>query len=149
MRALPFTDAELAQAIGTCAGLLAANERVTGDSRERTRAASALMFGGDVIEVEIAVATQTNAYARAYVSRNDLLGALRDDLWTFFTAAGKTRYAQEPHYLLSEIGIPERLFPFDRFRRLHYCQIVPSQAVWRSDLPLIASPTRVAKFGLP
>ncbi len=149
MRSLPYTDDELAVAIGTCAGLLTANEQWSGDFWQRARAVSALFFGSDSIEVEIAIATDTLAYTRAIVGRKDLLSAFRDDLWTFFTEQGKARYTQDPQYLLSSFGIPDALFPFDRFRRLLYSQVVPTQAVWRPDLPLIASPTRVFKLGLP
>jgi hypothetical protein len=57
--------------------------------------------------------------------------------------------APTPERFFGAVGAPDRLFPFDRFCELFFRQVVPTQAVWRPDLPLLASPTRVSIFGRP
>jgi hypothetical protein len=108
--------------------------------------ACARFFGKQSIAVEIA--THSYSYTRGWVTLEGIKTALREDFDEHLTEAGRARYADVSDMLL-DIQRPDRLFALDRFTRLLLHQFVPTQMVWRDDLPLVVSPARVHAFGLP
>jgi hypothetical protein len=147
MRRLPVTAGELATAIGECLGLMQAAGSGGVVATEVRRRVFAAHHGSPGIDVELVA--DNNAYSRAMVSLAGLQRALRSDLDQHLNEAGRTYYAEHPEFLLTDIGEPRRLFTLRAFRRLFYGQIVPAQAAFRPDLPLLAALPRVQRIGLP
>lgn len=140
-RALPIADEEIVVSIANAVALLALRHK-----GETAIDGSRAFFGGQTIAIEIA--THSASYTRGWVTLDGIQAALRDDFAELLTDAGRKEYADLKNLLL-DIQSPERLFVLDRFTTLLLRQFVPTQVVWRSDLPVVASPARVQIFGLP
>jgi hypothetical protein len=144
LRQLPCTDEDLAVAIGNCAGLCWARAQAPDQDG---LSVSAAYYQAETIEIEFS--TQEHGFSRAYISKPSLLEAFRDDLGQYLDPAQQASLLADPGLILLGVLAPSRMFPFERFERLFLREVVPSQAVWWSQLAVIFSPARIAVFGLP
>lgn len=96
----------------------------------------AALFGGD-LPVEF---TGLVGYGRAVVNARELQSAVRDDIGSYLPDDLYDGYGTSPaermHRLLVAIHQPSLLFDFERFADVYVRQVVPTQAVFRPDLPL-------------
>jgi hypothetical protein len=144
LRGLPCADEDLAIAIGNCAGLCCAKAQAPDQDG---LSVSAAYYQSDALEVEFS--TQERGFSRSYISKRSLLQAFRDDLQQFLDPAKLAWLLDNPGFILLEVLAPNRMFPFARFERLFLHEVVPSQAVWWSEIGVIFSPARIVVFGLP
>ncbi len=142
LRQLPCIEDDIAIAIGNCAGLSYTARKFNLDSLSASKA----YYGTDVVEVEFCGVEK--GFSRAYISKQHLLKAFRDDMQEFLNADEQAWLSGDPGYILLKILNPKRMFPFDRFEKLFLQEVVPSQAVWRKKA-IIYSPARIEVFGLP
>ena len=116
MRALPYSDEELAVALG----------RIGAGVVWIARRKSPWLDLAATLKIELV--TQTGGDAVAPLPEAAFREALRDDLEAIL--APKWKYlAREPRHLLLVVGLPELLFDFDRWRRLFAAHLIPSQVL--------------------
>lgn len=99
---------------------------------------------GETIGVECV--SVDGASSRGYVSKGDLLAAMRDDLPEVLSDEARAR-AHDPEFLLSVIYSPCLLFDFDRLAALFATQIAPTQMA--RTPPHFYHPARLRVLGLP
>jgi hypothetical protein len=147
LRVLPYDMEDLAEAVANCI-LLALVARSTNPAniRDLWLHAASVCFG-DSIEVEFG--SDDSSYARAYVGRASLLGAVRDDIGNFLTPEYSAELRADMVGLLQAVQDPNRLFEFDRLANVFARQIVPTQVLIRGGSAIFYSPARLDAFGLP
>jgi len=146
LRTLPYSDDEIALGIGRCIGLIICSTAQNLSWEE----ASAVCFGGEVLEVEFG--SEDGSYSRAFVNRCDLMGAVRRDIRDFLAPDYVNHLCGNVHGLLQAIRAPQHLFDFQRLASLFVCQIAPSQVLTcsaKAKSAIFYSPARLATFGLP
>ena len=144
LRSLPCSDPDLAIALGHCAGLACARSQAPDQDG---LIVSADYYQSEALEVEFS--THEQGFSRAYISKQSLMKAFRDDLEEFFEANKRAWLLDNPKFILLKVLAPNRMFPFDRFERLFLHEVVPTEAIWWSELAIIFSPARINVFGLP
>jgi hypothetical protein len=142
MRRLPYTDAQVATAVGRCVELY----RLGAPANDRTvnRKIADRAFGSSLY-VEFGGA---GSYSRAYASREALLRAMPDDL-AGFVADEYVDILGDPEHIFHAIFSPQRLFDFDRLCAIFPEQILPWQVLTRTGSAAYFSPSRLSAFGLP
>jgi len=144
IRALPYSDEQIADGVGRCLALWQAGAE-EGDSRSLENAARVCF--GDGMEVEFGAAD--GAYSRAFASRADLLRAVRHDVGTYLNPQYGAQIQNNMVGLLQAIQEPSRLFEFQALADVFVRQLVPCQVVYRStSTAAFFSPARLDRFGL-
>jgi hypothetical protein len=144
LRSLPYSDNEIALAMGRCTGLIICSSV----HHLSWKNACSACFGGEVLEVEFG--SGDGSYSRAFVNRGDLMNAVREDIQNSLSPDFVNNLGQDINGLLQAIKAPQYLFNFQRLADLFAGQIVPSQVLTRS-VPgaLFYSPARLKTFGKP
>jgi hypothetical protein len=143
MRRLPYTDGQVATAIGTCVELY--RRGVPGSSSTADREIADHAFGASL---RVEFGGPDGSYARAYAGREALLGAMRDDL-AEIVANEHRDILGEPKRIFQVIFSPQRLFDFDRLCAVFAEQILPWQVLSETGWVAFFSPSRLDAFGLP
>lgn len=137
MRRLPFTDEDVAAAVGNYLAMA-----VHGGYQ-----AMEVMYG-PVLGIEL---TAGGSRTRAFASVEGLRKCLRSDILDFVVPARRSECADPNEcieVLLSILVVPSRLFAMSEFVSLFARQIIPSQAKIRLEADLILfNPVRVSVFG--
>jgi len=145
LRRLPYTDHEIAAALGNCVRLYVASvKRGLGVVDEIQHDITSDCFG-PTIEVEFGTSL---SYARGYVTGAGLLAALRPDIDQFLPPDRKDALLADAEAILLLTSDPSRLFDFERFKKLFVEQLVPAQVLWGGRRAPIFSPARLERFGL-
>lgn len=142
LRGLPYADADVARAIGNCVALQAASLRI---GRRSMQEAASLCFG-KTIEVEFT--TVDGSYSRGYVSEARLRLAVREDISSYLKSEDREQVLASLQWTLAAVFAPQKLFQFNLLATLFAREIVPTQALWRSDDAVIYSAARLRTFGL-
>jgi hypothetical protein len=139
MRRLPFSDAEIADALGSIIALV-----VTGQASELENQRFSKCFG-DCIEVGFSY--HDGSGSRGYVSRESLRNALRTDMLDMLSPDYQ-KYAGDVRELFKIIYNPTLMFEFEEFKRVFAREIIPAQVVLE-QLPILFNPARLWIFGIP
>jgi hypothetical protein len=147
MRALPFSNAQIATAFANTAGLLAAGFGTASESSDRRIFAEIHgdAIHGDAIRVEFGYAD--NSSSRGYASKARLLALLRDDLPGMIVPQHRDRLG-ELNIVFQLVMNPALLFDFDAFADLFAAQVIPAQLVEGRE-PTLFNPAKLRTFGLP
>lgn len=144
MRQLPYTNAQLAAALGATVSLSACSNQFAGGGRAGEEFSPLL---GDVLVLDV-TAEDGQVYSQAAVGTNTLAAAFRDDLWSMVADPWRTQCAGQPRKLLQILNRPEYLFPFPRLVDLFAHQIIPTQVLMqRTDLGIFFSPVQISALG--
>jgi hypothetical protein len=143
MRALPYTDQVIAEAIGLCFALHRCGFQST-NGEDGKRIASALLDNPMLVGIGDSVGSSTYGY----VSETDLKNALRKDIKSLL----KREYQEldkSPSALVQFCSAPDRLFEFEPFSSIFGSQVVPTQVMSKPNGSVFFSPARIEGFGLP
>jgi hypothetical protein len=144
MRRLPYTDAQIATAIGVCVQL--ASLGLSADTERKSTSQIALEVFGPAIEIEFQGGY--GSYSRAYTAEKDLRAAMRDDLLQLTEEKHRDRFDTTEEILLA-VFAPQRLFDFARLCALFAEQIVPWQVLARRGRVAFFTPSRLIALGNP
>jgi hypothetical protein len=142
LRSLPFTDAEIAQALGNWVALYKMNFDLQWDPSAESRVCSQL--SGPSIRIEFGAPDGSSAIGYAAIS--DLQAALRPDLSELLSDEHKDR-AGDLEFLLQIIKSPQLLFNFAHLAHLFAIQVAPSQM--KRSAPFFFHLARLKVLGLP
>ena len=151
MRGLPYADADVAEAFGTCVALHAMGFRKGSGGAFRDLASE--LFGAEAKRVEFGA--PDGSYAQGFVTRPGLLGALRSDFEAILLPEYR-EFASNLNQLLQLTQATRRTFEFDKLVPIFAGQLIPTQALLITDDALkdgkglvYFSPARVTILGLP
>lgn len=144
MRRLPYTDAQIATAIGVCIQLASLGLSVDTLWKQQSDIASEAY--GPAIEIEFG--GLDGSYSRALASEKALRAAMRDDLLELAEAKHQDQFKSAQGILLA-VFAPQRLFDFGRLCALFAEQIVPWQVLARRGRTVFFGPSRLETFGNP
>jgi len=141
MRRLPYSDAEIADALGSIAVVLA-----TGFDRMKQGAEKhfSQCFGDSI---EVGFTHHDGSSSRAWVARETLRNALRPDMVELLTPKYRKR-ADDVRELFKVIYNPTLMFEFDAFKGAFAREIIPAQVLLGRS-PILFNPARLSAFGLP
>jgi hypothetical protein len=145
LRRLPFTDDEIASAMGNAMALFDTRRRRQERRSVDWEAEAEACFGG-VIWVEFGA--DDGSYSRGFVNTQQLLAAVRGDIADYLSADYKAQVLGNMTGLLQAVFVPSRLFEFRKLANLFATQLAPVQVLTR-DQAVYYSPARLTKFGLP
>jgi hypothetical protein len=140
LRSLPYSDDELAMAIGRSVASLAWRAMAPRAADDLFDVLMPRKFALDLV-------TDTGGDPVAIVDESSLRATLRPDLREHL-AEGWRHLGDEPAFLFIAAGNPAWLFDFDRWRRLFVSQIVPTQlhrAAYQDTDWVIYNPTLVRR----
>ncbi|MBI4903378.1 MAG: FRG domain-containing protein [Acidobacteria bacterium] len=144
IRALPYSDEQIADSVGRCLALWQAGAEERDPTAFENAARVCL---GDSMEVEFGASD--GAYSRAFVSRTDLLHAVRNDVGTYLNPRVMPQITTNMTGLLQAIQEPSRLFEFAALANVFVRQLAPCQVLYRStSTAAFFSPARLDRFGL-
>ena len=144
LRRLPYSNAEISEAIGLCFALYNLNFHKADGFEEQIPIAEVCL--GECFAVEIS--TWNGSYSRAIVAQSELTDALRND----YRKRIRQEYRSDlngARELLHYCWQPDRLFDFSSFCRLMALQMVPTQVLMSELGPDHFSPARIKGFGIP
>jgi hypothetical protein len=144
VRLLPYTDEEIAEGIGLCFALHSLGFHEA--EREEDQLPIIQSCLGPSLRVEFS--SWEGSSARAFVSRNELLGAVRPNVQRYLRPRHRT-YATQISPLLQLCSNPRRLFIFRKLARLFATQLGPTQVMRIERCASHFSPARLDGFGLP
>jgi hypothetical protein len=144
MRRLPYTDAQIATAIGVCVQLATLGLSADNSWEQQLELASEVF--GPAIEIEFGGAY--GSYSRALAAEKDLRAAMRDDLLELMTEQHQS-LSWDAKGILLAVFAPQRLFDFERLCALFVEQIVPWQVLARRGRSVFFAPSRLTTLGLP
>ena len=143
MRLLPYSDDEIANALGTISALVSAGlERMS--SNERAGKIIEAAFGPAML---VEFAHRDGSGSRGWTAVKRLNDALRPDMASFIVPEHASR-VDDPRELFKIIYNPARMFDFDRLRSAFADEIIPTQAVLERS-PILFNPAQLLTFGLP
>lgn len=128
LRSLPCSDEDIGVAMGNCVAMYLAKQRITQPKYNPWLEAASSCFGPSL---EIEMGANDGSYSRGYVSRVDLLTAVRSDIGHFLSPAWRDRIVNNITGLLGAVQAPDRLFVFERLSKVLASQIAPSQVLTR------------------
>lgn len=153
LRLMPYENEDVSKGIANCVTLWFSRLRVDSQSREPWLDAACASVG-ESIQVEFGA--NDGSYSRAYVSKQDLLGAVRQDIEFYFAEQFRRSLTGNMIGLLQVVPAADRLFNFHKLARLFAQQIAPSQVLVRfagdakrPTNPVFFSPARLRVIGLP
>jgi len=144
MRRLPYTDAQIATAIGICVQL--ASLELSDDTSWKRQSEIASEVFGPAIKIEFG--GLDGSYSRALASEKNLRAAMRDDLLELAEERHRGLFHNTEGILLA-VFAPQRLFDFERLCALFAEQIVPWQVLSRRGRVVFFAPSRLNTLGLP
>jgi FRG domain len=143
MRRLPYSDSEIADAIGVVTTLLMLGFRKrTGSDTQRELFSQCF---GECMLVEFG--HQDGSGTRGLAALESLRRSLRSDMAELLLPKYK-EYVNNIHDLFHKIYNPRLMFEFNEFKSMFAREIIPSQVVLGRDL-LLFNPTQLKVFGLP
>jgi hypothetical protein len=144
MRRLPYTDEQIATAIGVCVQLASLGLSIDTSGAQRSEIASEVF--GPAIEIEFG--SLDGSYSRACATEKGLRAAMRDDLFELAEEKHQDLF-HNTEAILVAVFAPQRLFDFERLCTLFAEQIVPWQVLARRGLVVFFTPSRLMTLGLP
>jgi len=144
LRSLPYSDEDLALAIGNCVGLHV--ERTKRESLYDLGPPMHSLFGASI---EVELDGGDGSYSRAFVPRWVFLEAVRPDIAEFLAPACRDEVIHNPRGLLQAIGAPDLLFEFEAFALMAARFFAPTQVLVREGRAAFFSPARIVRIGLP
>lgn len=142
MRHLPFTDEDLAGAMGTTCMLLMQPGRTSASVDAQLSAVRSVL--PSPIRVEFAV--DDGSYSVGYVSEESLRQIVRPDFAALLNAGERWR-AAEVRQVLMLMYNPRLLFSFPAFACLFAREVIPTQ-VASGRSPVLCNPAQLTTFGL-
>lgn len=142
MRRLPYSDHQLATALGTVARLAAGEVNKGTVIKEHVRFPE--LFD-DGIQLELGYADGSGS--RAYVSSRRLGDAMRQDLRALLVPEHQT-LADNPRDVFRVLYNPRLLFDFESLQELFVESLIPSQVVLHRK-PVLFNPAQLIRLGLP
>jgi hypothetical protein len=144
LRLLPYSNDEIADAIGFCFALHRLGFHEAEREEEQLKIVERCL--GPSICVEFS--SWDGSGVRAFTSRDDLLKAVRPDIERYLRLRHR-RYATHISPLLQLCSNPRRLFVFRSFARVFATQICPTQVMRNNRIASHFSVARLEGFGLP
>jgi FRG domain-containing protein len=144
MRRLPYSDAQIATAIGVCVQLASLGLSV--DTPAGRQSEIALEVFGRAIEIEFG--SPDGSYSRARAAEEGLRAAMRDDLFELVKENSRDSFRDTERVLLA-VFAPQRLFDFKRLCSLFAEQLVSWQVLARRGRVVFFAPSRLMTLGLP
>jgi hypothetical protein len=147
LRNHPYSNQEVAEGIANCVALQILMQADEYRQTHNLEAVANYIFG-ETVEIEFG--SEDGSYSRAFVSKKDLLAAVRPDLEKFLkTEYKKVLSSKNIAGLLQLIPYPNLLFEFQKLAHLFATQISPLQVLTRSRLAIFYTPAQLDKLGLP
>ncbi len=143
MRRLPYSNGEIADALGSVAGLMAGGFR-SNAARETQQEQLSNYFGGAVVYLEFS--NQDGSSSRGFVVLEELRRALGRNFSELLTDERQS-FADLPK-LFRAIYNPRLMFDFTALKGLFARQLIPTQVLLKRDV-LVANPAQLKTFGLP
>jgi hypothetical protein len=136
MRRLPYTETQIATAIGVCAQLASLGLSADTEWERQSKIASELF--GPAIPIEFG--GPDGSYSRAFTAERDLRAAMRDDLLELTEERFRDRFDTTTRILV-DVTNPQRLFDFKRLCALFAEQIVSWQVLTRRGRVVFFAPS--------
>jgi hypothetical protein len=143
MRRLPWSDRQLADALGVVVALLLCcppPERASLAAKNRSIAA--LIPDATMWEFGL----ETGSYNRGWASMAALTSAMRSDVRELFVPE-EARWSESLHGAVQAIRTPRFLFRFDAFAEIVATQLIPTQLAMRAGEVTFFSPLDFVIFG--
>jgi hypothetical protein len=141
MARLPYTDKQVAVALGTTATLVSAYATTDGDREAAARCVVQQPFG-----VELGGGGQ-NVHAFAWPDEHSLRAAVRDDFAALLIDEHRDQVLSLTYNILMTARDPRFLFDFPRLIDLFARELIPMQAALDTHNPTYFSPARVEVLG--
>ena len=142
MRRLPYSNAQIATAIGVCIQLASLGLSIETSRKHQLEIASDVF--GPVIPIEFGGSDES--YSRAFPAEQGLRSAMRDDLLQF-ADDGHRHLFETIELILYAVFTPQRLFDYSRLCGLFAEQIIPFQVLARRGRVTFFSPSRLNVLG--
>jgi hypothetical protein len=142
MRRLPYSDDQLAIALGHLTRLLVGERTSKPGGRDHERFPA--LFD-DGMQVELGYADGSGS--RAYVSKRRLGAAMRADLRSLLVPEHQ-KLVDDPRDVFRVLYNPQLLFDFGLLQSLFAEAVIPTQVVMRRT-PVLFNPARLVRLGLP
>ena len=146
LRLFPYTDAELAQALGNCYALLLWQTKYGFPRAEEFNKVTDACWGATQ---EVSFGAPDGSYATAWVSQQALLTCVRPDIEKFLAPKYKDHVLGHSTGLLQACSDPRKLFDFRLLAGLFATQLAPVQLLTRGRKAIFYSPARLNTFRLP
>jgi hypothetical protein len=146
MRSLPYSDADLAEAVANCIALhqLGFSPDIFVEDAQRI---ASHVFGSDVIHVEFG--SSDGSYSQGFAPKLELEGAVRGDITSKLSPEHADQMKGSVYRLLQAIFAPERIFEFEKLIAIFAHYLIPTQVLSRTGAAVFFSPARLDAFGLP
>ena len=147
LRRLPYNNEEIIRGISNAVCLFGYRLQTSPNPMTPWTLEAEKSFG-PALEVEFG--TIDGSYSRAFVNRERLFQAVRDDYLDYIDEKYKEQNTGNMKGLLQAIYTPNRLFEFRKLATLFATEIAPVQVLTRgSNQAVFYSPARLTVLGLP